>query len=222
MKKTLCTLAVIGLAVSSFAQGYVTVAGTGQNSTNNTTITTSWTGGSAAGGGALGATSSGQSYKLALLTTTSGSATTALFGSGAGLSTWSDTGLLGGNNTFAGRLTIGSSLATANGTAAVGNTQTWLLVAWSTSLGANWAAVAPKIAAGDFNGSAGFLGWSLTGSGAASAAPPALSLVIQGTGAIIPGTFSLLAVPVAPVPEPGTMALAALGGASLLLFRRRK
>jgi len=28
--------------------------------------------------------------------------------------------------------------------------------------------------------------------------------------------------PVAPVPEPGTMALAALGGASLLLFRRRK
>jgi len=45
-----------------------------------------------------------------------------------------------------------------------------------------------------------------------------------GTGGSLinsPNT-QLYLLQVAPTPEPGTMALAALGGASLLLFRRRK
>jgi len=222
MKKTLLTtLAIIGAVASSFAQGYVTVAGTAQNQTNNTVITSAWTGGLAAGGGVLGATTTGQSYKMALLTSTAGSPTLALFGSGSALTTtWLDTGLLGQNNTFAGRLTIGSALQAAN--APVGQSQTWLLVAWSSNLGANWAAVAPLLAAGDFGGTAGFIGWSATGVGAAAAAPPAASFVIQGTGGVIPNAFSLLATPTTPVPEPSTLVLAGLGGLSLLAFRRKK
>ena len=41
------------------------------------------------------------------------------------------------------------------------------------------------------------------------------------TSPFSPGFTLGLVAPVAAVPEPGTMALAALGGASLLLFRRK-
>jgi hypothetical protein len=60
------------------------------------------------------------------------------------------------------------------------------------------------------------LGWSIigTGTGQPNTTPEAL---FSGTG--ITQGFTLFAVP---VPEPATMALAGLGGLSLLLFRRRK
>jgi len=218
MKKIICTLAVLGAVASSFAQGYVTVAGTTQNFTNNTLITASWTGGSAASGnGVLGATTTGQSYKMALLTSTAANPILTLFGGGAAVTTdWLNTGLLGGNNTFAGRLTIGAGLLAAN--APIGNVQKWILVAWSAGLGADWNAVSTQLTSGSF-ANAGFIGWSTVGTGAAAAAAPTTPLIIQGTGGIIPGAMSLYAVP---VPEPSTLALAGLGGLALLALRRRK
>ena len=220
MKKIVITMALTALVGTSYGQGFVTVAGTMQSSTNNTSITSAWTGGTLAGGGALGNVASGQSYRMALLSSTAGSPVLNLYGDATLGTDWLYTGLLGANNTFAGRMTIGSGLATAAGTGTIGVSQNWLLVAWSTSLGTTWAGVASQLAAGDFNNVAGFIGWSAVGVGAASAAAPAPALSVQFTsGSIIPAGFSLLATP---VPEPSTMALAGLAGLSLLLFRRRK
>lgn len=218
MKKIALALAMAGLAVSSYGQGYVTVAGTQQNTTIGTIIDNTWAGGLLAGGTVLQSTTQGGAYSVELLTSTAANPMTTLFGSGAALgTTWQDTGLLGHNNTFAGRLTIGSGLVANN--APVGSSQSWLLVAWSSNLGANWSAVSSQLASGNFGGLSGYVGWSTVGVASAAAAPPVLPTVIQGTGGVITSPYTLLATP---VPEPTTLALAALGGASLLLFRRRK
>lgn len=221
MKKIASIIAVVGCVAASYGQGYVTVAGTYQNYIDTSALTAAWGGGVAVTPTStqIGNLASGQSYNMALLTSTSANPMTTLFGSGSELaSTWQDTGLLGHNTTFAGRLSIGTSVVANN--APIGAVQSWVLVAWSANLGSSWAQIAPLLAAGNFN-QAGYLGWSAVGSGAAAAAPPTPSLTIQGaSGSIIPSGISMLST--VPVPEPGTMALAALGGASLLLFRRRK
>jgi hypothetical protein len=218
MKKIALTVALFATISLSYGQGYVSVQGTQQNQINDTVITSGWAGGLLAGGTVLGSTTSGQSYNVALLTSTSANPLLNLYGSGADLnSTWLDTGLLGHNNTFAGRLVIGAGLQANN--APVGNVQNWILVAWSSNLGDSWASVSSQLASGNFNNITGYIGWSSVGSAAAAAAAPTQPTVITGTGGVITSGFSLLATP---VPEPATMALAALGGASLLLFRRRK
>lgn len=213
-------MALAALVGTSYGQGFVTVAGTMSNSTNSTAITTAWTGGQQSSTGTwgnLGTANSGQHFDVALLTTTAGSPTLTLFGDANLATDWLYTGLSGVNaNTFAGRLSIGSDVMANN--APVGNSQNWILVAWSTSLGTSWAQVEPLLAAGSFGAATGFIGWSAIGVGPAGAASPGLPLIIQGTGSIIPGAFTLLQV----VPEPSTIALAGLGGLSLLLFRRRK
>jgi hypothetical protein len=221
MKKIAITMALAALVGTSYGQGFVSVTGTMQSSTNNTIITTAWTGGQLGSGtlGPLGTTTQGQHYDVALLTTTAGGPILTLFGDANLATDWLFTGLQGQNNTFAGRMSIGSGLVANN--APIGNSQNWLLVAWSTSLGTTWATVEPLLAAGSFGGATGWIGWSAIGVGAAAAASPAPPLQVQGiSGSIIPAGFSLLQTP--PVPEPSTIALAGLGGLSLLLFRRRK
>ena len=223
MKKIYIVLSVMAAAVTSFGQGYVTVAGTAANYTNLTALTGSWTGGTnATGNGTIGATSTGQSYKMALLTSLNTvNPITALFGSGTSLTnTWLDTGLLGGNTTFAGRLSIGSDVQAAN--ASTTANQSYILVAWSSNLGSTWALVAPQLSAGSFTAN-GYLGWSPYVVGTAGGPPTANPLILQGTGANpVITSLSMESVSVAAVPEPSTMALAALGGAALLAFRRRK
>ncbi len=219
--KILTIILTLGFVGLSYGQGYVNVNGTQQNYTNATLLTTSWTGGTnTTGNGVLPSTGQGGSFKLALISTTSGTPITSLFGDASLNTDWQWTGLLGANNTFAGRLVIGAGLQ-APSNAPVGVSVSWMLVGWSTSLGADWATVSAQLIAGNFGANTGFIGWSLIGAGAAGAAPPATALVITGSPSpIIPVGFSLQQV--APVPEPSTMALAALGGAALLLFRRRK
>ena len=228
MKKIALILGLAGFVTVSYGQGFVTVAGTQQNQTNTTALTTGWTGGLQQSSGTFGnltPTGSGGAYSVELLTTTNASPINTLFGD-ANLGTqgnWLDTLLLGHNNTFAGRLAIGSDVAAAN--APVGVNENWVLVAWTTSLG-TWSDIQTALQNGNANNltGSGYLGWSTIGNGAAGAASPAPALIIEGSPSpIIPGGFTLLGVSAAaPVPEPSTLALAALGGASLLLFRRRK
>jgi hypothetical protein len=213
---TLTLVATLGLAASSFGQGYVTVTGNQQSSTNTTLLTSAYTGGVQAGGtsGLLAPAASAGNFKLELLTATSFTST-ALFGNST-LGGWLDTGIAGGGNSFAGRLTAGSGLQALN--AAIGNSQSWLIVSWSANLG-TWANVQSILTSG-VSTADGFIGWSLVGTGAAAGAPPTPAFAITGTGNAIPTGWSLLAVTSAP--EPGTIALAGLGGLSLLALRRKK
>lgn len=111
---------------------------------------------------------------------------------------------------------------------AAGQAGSFIIVGWSANLGTTWATVSSELIANWSNISGYsaannyFFGVSTIGTGTLTGSPSPAYNLWSGAGA--PGnafTMSLVG-PVAPVPEPGTLALAALGGASLLLFRRRK
>jgi hypothetical protein len=104
---------------------------------------------------------------------------------------------------------------------AAGTSGSYIIVGWSATLGITWSTVSSELA-DDWDNVTDptknyFFGVSTIGTGTPTASPsPADNLWNAGA----PG-FALALYEI-PVPEPGTLALAAFGGASLLLFRRRK
>lgn len=102
----------------------------------------------------------------------------------------------------------GASFAVDNWTA--GTSQSVIAIGWY----GNYVDIA-SAAAGNAD-----LGWSsaFTYASGANASDPNGTIGFTGQASPITA-FGIAPIP---VPEPGTMALAALGGASLLLFRRRK
>jgi hypothetical protein len=105
-----------------------------------------------------------------------------------------------------------------------GTEKYFMIVGWSSNLGANWGVVSADLASGwaTLPGQNAFFGTSVIGYGFSGGGPlalPAVSLfntTIGMPGALTSG-FQLMVIP-----EPATMALVGLGGLSLLLFRRRK
>ena len=98
----------------------------------------------------------------------------------------------------------------------------FLVVGWSTTLGNSWLSVSNQLATDNWSAN-GFFGVSKIGATFAAGAfsLSAQSLFVSSTAVPTPVTaFTLYSV--SAVPEPSTMALAALGGVSLLLFRRRQ
>jgi hypothetical protein len=176
-----------------------------------------------------GTSTAANSYYYELLYNSAGTAQAAPT-SLAALANWKDAGLAAVNNTgTAGRLQTINPTTAATVPWAQGTYDSIVLVGWSANLGVNWTTANANLqnySTAETSIGVGYFGVTAAGyitpntspaSGATlwgSAANP------SGTPIFSPNTqLDELGVT---VPEPGTLALAALGGASLLLFRRKK
>jgi len=191
----------------------------------------------------------GQTYDYELLDMTqtaynglSGAQKTGVYALGANqtdISLWTDAGISGVNT---GGLTAGGingqgaagGVAAANWSAPTSADQTtagidyYTVVGWSATLG-TWSTISSELLAGTLTtGANQFFGQTLTAYNYSGGGPNSLPAVnafstsgatgLAGSGmSSIPGSLVL-----APIPEPATLALAGLGGLSMLFLRRRK
>jgi len=216
MKKLLTLAALLGTAAMSFGQGYVAF-----NNASTTRVSTN---------GTLQAAAPVGTWYYALLVAPTTQNT--FDGSFAG---WSYVGT-GTNTALAGRMSGNSSSdAAAVQVAGFGTTATadFLLVGWSANIGADWNAVRAG-----WTGSYSSGNWTVTnpsGPGGSSGAWFAVSSVandiplapaggpyngVWGSSAL--GQVQGMNMQFVPIPEPSTIALAGLGAAALVIFRRRK
>jgi hypothetical protein len=225
MKKILTIAAVVALGtVVSYSQGLISINSAVSQVSTNTTAGVS--------GKATGA---GNPFLFEVLyssdTTLTGSANNilgAINGGSNNIALWTDSTVSGNNGTGlgGGKIVSGSSVAATGWTVpgvVYDNARAVIVVGWSASYGANWTTVASLIQGAGLS-AGGFFGTSAVGlsyAGGGSSGLPAVNVFAGGgAGGIIPNTFLLNQVTI--IPEPTTMALAGLGGLSLLLFRRRK
>jgi len=206
MKKLIITLGLAALVTSSQAQGtlnFVNAAATVITLSSNSVAL-----------GSAPSTLGGFRYELY----TGAAGTTAA-------SSLIASGVIATNTGTAGRFSAGSGITIpgipSGGTAAI------MVRGWSSNLGVNYAAA--KIQWDQ--GVGGFLGESAVAPNFLTGGVPAggglailASPVFGGASGIVPQTvangFTLFYS--TPVPEPSSMALAGLGAASLLIFRRKK
>ena len=216
MKKVLALAALVGVSFGAFGQGFIFQSTKGQGvyftpesgayGIGNNTITVGFMFGApsitSAIGAGLATNYNGSALSSSVWTTILGDSNFQLAtNSGSVVSVAvNNSGLTQGGYNYNG----GNAFVPANTTA--GNTYSVFAIAWSS------AYATPLLAAQNNS----FLGWSsvfqYASSPNSSSAPPTFAFA-----GIQPFGIATLAVP-----EPGTLALAALGGASLLLFRRRK
>jgi hypothetical protein len=220
-----CAVATTGAA---FAQGLVSFTTSHSFITAQTNTAVSTLFGGPGTGGTSGATApqGTGAFDYALLYATGVGVNDANVWDG----TWSfATGLTATNATTAGWLV---STATSGSVPwAVGVTDSIVLVGWSANLGTSWTTVSNVLAAvhanPGANNTSGFFGESTFGYITGNTTPAPGAAIFAG-GADANGlpidnlNMQLYALPVAPVPEPATMALAGLSGLALVLFRRRK
>ena len=236
MKKLLTIAALITAGTISYGQGVVVFNSASIGILTNTASSV-FQGGNQSGGvsGKTATTPGGFQYALFIQTYTgslSSSATNPI-ANGWTLAAVSGSPIVGTNGTSVptqgGILGNGAASGVAVDGWALPSSTTYntagheyfMIAGWSTTLGTSWSSIATQLASG-FTAN-GFFGVSKIGDSYAGGANglTAQSLFSANAQTLTPvTTFTLYSV--APAPEPGTMALAALGGASLLLFRRRK
>ena len=216
------------MAGAAFAQGTVTwasITAAAMTAQTNSTQISPLFGGAAAVGGAVGSTATtanGFYYEL-LYTTYSG--TQATIPTLASLLSWSDTGLEAANNTIAGRLAPIAATASATVPWSPGTTDSIVLVGWSANLGTTWGSVSNVLANWNNNMPGAFFGVSTTGyttTFATGVSPGATLFATAANAQGLPINSTLTQLYLLPVPEPASLAIAGLGGLSLLLFRRQR
>lgn len=241
MKKlVLTTIAVVGVSSLAFAQGYVNWSTTPGASVIGNTNTINYSGLSAAlGGGAAtqqanaaqgvtqgGASSAASVYYYTLLYSTVDTTTPTTLTDLA--ANWSATGLMATNGaTGNGRLNIANPapINLVDPSYAGGNLN-FMMVGWSANLGTAYSGVLTDLQNWlTVNGTV--VGPAFFGDGAVGSLPISTSssagTTVIGAGLVYnPSSAPLVLNELQATPEPGTLALAALGGASLLLFRRKK
>ena len=141
-------------------------------------------------------------------------------------------GGIAGNATANGNVASNWAQPTQNGSYTTASSYDYYLIAgWSANEGTSWGTVSNELATSTWNVTGtgswfgvsalayNYAGYSPGGTpGAVSVWATSAATGLAGSG----GITGLVLTPITAVPEPSTMALAALGGASLLLFRRRQ
>jgi hypothetical protein len=216
MKKLLTLAALIGTVSLSFGQGYLNF----QNS-STTRVSTNGTALALAGGATT-------QWYYALLYAPSTQQTV-----DASLSGYTFSGLIASNTASAGRL-LGNDSVNAGQSASIAaltasSTADFVVVGWSANLGSDWNTVfagRPQALVANTGGVKGTATWSQDGWYGVSTVAQDVLLAPQtgpwnsmfGASPLIPNmTLSLYQVP-----EPASFALMGLGGAALMIFRRRK
>jgi len=208
MKKILLLGTVCALTVSGYAQGLISINGSGTHviSVNNgtSTITMPATAGA---------------YIFDVLQYIGVGAPTVNSSLDLTSTSWIDTTVLGGTGTGpkAGQVTGALTATAANW--ANGLTAYDIVVGWSSTEGTTWAQISAAITGNNWANvgpsATSVFGYSLTGQTTSATSPANGASVWSG----ISGGFVLQQVA---VPEPATIALAGLGGLSLLALRRKK
>jgi len=226
MKKLLAIMGLAAVATSSLqAQGLV-IFGNGSTSRVSTN--------SVAGGAAAGltsATAGGFYYALFYSTTaanvggstaaTNGASASGYVFNAANSASWTQVTSLATNTTagrFLGSASDANSATAVNGLAG-GTAANFVVVGWSANLGTSVAGMMNTLALANWSGTA-FLGESVV-SGSLTAGNGGLVPTPALFGSSAPAMQAFTLGVVVPTPEPSTMALAGLGSAALLLFRRR-
>jgi len=227
MKKILSAIALAASVSLGYSQGTIVI----QNTSSTYFITTNTAAYGSGNSGVSGPTANvANSFYYALLFQNyTGSLTTNNVGSSAGWTfgeygTNVVTGGVKGPGGTAGAAIAGWA-APAGATYDTGSRKYYVLVGWSANLGSTWSEIQAQLDSGTWVAN-GFFGVSALGNGYAGGGPNSLiAPPIWGTGINAGGLtsgFNLYSVSTAPVPEPGTLVLAGLGGLSLLAFRRKK
>jgi len=238
MKKLILTLGAMVVSTGLFAQGYITMANGNSTQVDTNMIVSPFFGGP---GGGWSGTNSASDFHGGFTSTTFGSTYfyVALLTQPYSGSLTADTNVFDGTWQYTSAQTTDASSGQPGKIVGLNDvtvsnwgvnvTQQFILAAWTANLGATWAIVSNELASGNFSSYTSgtpFFGVSAVSFEAAQPAPsaPAATLwsALLGPQSYGNPISSGIAMYIVPIPEPGSLALAGLGGLSLLLFRRQR